>query len=54
MLRPVVNLAVVTDRQDAVQLLMNAPDVVAAFKDVLKKVQGEKCPGMRIYKFDIN
>ena len=41
MLRPVVNLAVVADRQDAVELLMNAPDVAAAFKDVLKKVEGD-------------
>ena len=38
MLRPVVNLAVVADRQDAVELLMNSPDLASAFKDVLKKV----------------
>ena len=38
MLRPVVNLSVVSDRQDTVELLINAPDVMGVFKDVLKKV----------------
>eukprot|EP00798_Chlamydomonas_sp_ICE-L_P010602 gene10602-12268_t len=37
-LRPVVNLAVIMDRQDTVALLVKAPEVVMACRDVMKKV----------------
>ncbi|GAX82061.1 hypothetical protein CEUSTIGMA_g9489.t1 [Chlamydomonas eustigma] len=39
MLCPVVNLASVADRQNAVQLLMNSPDKALILKNVVKKIQ---------------
>ncbi len=49
MLRPVVNLAVITDRQDAVELLMTSPDIAGALKAVLKKVGPQmKCQGLSL------
>lgn len=38
-LRPVVNLAVVNDRQDTVELLVNAPHDATALRGILKKVR---------------
>jgi hypothetical protein len=38
MLCPVVDLASVEDRQNAVQLLMSSPDHALALKNIVKKV----------------
>jgi DNA mismatch repair ATPase MutS len=37
-LRPVVNLGTINSRQDAVELLMAAPQVAAALRELLAKV----------------
>ncbi|KAG1678264.1 hypothetical protein FOA52_013885 [Chlamydomonas sp. UWO 241] len=38
MLRPIVNLGVINDRQSTVELLVNAPDVAVDLKGILKKM----------------
>lgn len=42
MLRPVADLATIQDRQDTVQLLVDARDVAAALQGILKKVREVK------------
>lgn len=45
MLRPVADLATIQDRQDTVQLLVDARDVAAALQGILKKVRVESRAG---------
>lgn len=56
MLRPVADLATIQDRQDTVQLLMDARDVAAALQGILKKVREAKervCGGGKVLQVQV-